>query len=175
MAVDRILYLCSFARAKLLYYSASLLLFTTYTVRLFWNPRLADGRASFQLFFLLKALSLGLTATQIKYGPPKDTAHGQFLMRRVDRLHSFGFTIYRVLPFVYELRTVLDWSCANTALMLYDWLKLEDIYASLYIVTCDLKLNREQHKLGSRQEFAYKFWSGFVVFLALCTTIWAPM
>lgn len=95
MAIDRILYLCSFARAQLVYYFASLLLFTGYTVRLFWNPRLVDGRTTFQLFFLLRALSLGLTATQIKYGPPRDSAHGQFLMRRVDYLHSVGFTIYR--------------------------------------------------------------------------------
>lgn len=29
------------------------------------------------------------------------------------------------MPFVYELREILDWSATATTLRLYDWLKLE--------------------------------------------------
>ncbi|KAK6911500.1 Piezo non-specific cation channel, R-Ras-binding domain [Dillenia turbinata] len=41
-----------------------------------------------------------------------------------------------------ELRCLLDWSCATTSLTMYDWLKLEDIHASLVLVKCNVNLNR---------------------------------
>jgi Piezo non-specific cation channel, R-Ras-binding domain len=33
--------------------------------------------------------------------------------------------IFAAVPFVYELREILDWSATATTLRLYDWLKLE--------------------------------------------------
>jgi piezo-type mechanosensitive ion channel component 1/2 len=33
--------------------------------------------------------------------------------------------IFAAVPFVYELREILDWSATPTTLRLYDWLKLE--------------------------------------------------
>src|SRR5579875_2948623 len=38
----------------------------------------------------------------------------------------------QAIPFVYELRALLDWSCTATTLSLFDWFKLEDINASLF-------------------------------------------
>jgi hypothetical protein len=44
--------------------------------------------------------------------------------------------IYRAIPFVFELRTLLDWMCTRTALDVWEWFKLEEIYAALYCVQC---------------------------------------
>ena len=41
----------------------------------------------------------------------------------------------QALPFIYELRQLLDWACTPTTLTLSDWFKLEDINMSLYFVT----------------------------------------
>ncbi|CAJ1969171.1 unnamed protein product [Sphenostylis stenocarpa] len=74
--------------------------------------------------FLAKAISLGLQAVQIQYGiPNKSTLYRQFLTSEVSRINYLGYRLYRALPFLYELRCVLDWSCTTTSLTMYDWLK----------------------------------------------------
>lgn len=53
-------------------------------------------------------------------------------------LANLLFSIYRGIPFVYEMRTVLDWAITPTTLSVYEWLKFEDIYAELYAVKCKI-------------------------------------
>jgi len=51
-----------------------------------------------------------------------------------------GYSIFAAVPFLYELRALLDWSCTATTLSLFDWLKLEDIHTSLFMVTVSRKV-----------------------------------
>ena len=44
--------------------------------------------------------------------------------------------VLQAVPFLYELRALLDWTCSATPLNWYQWLKLEDIRASLFIEQC---------------------------------------
>jgi hypothetical protein len=53
--------------------------------------------------------------------------------------------------------------------------QLEDIYGSLILVQCDIKLVREKHRLGQKQGMWIKFGSGVLLFLILIAVIWAPM
>ena len=46
------------------------------------------------------------------------------------------------IPFLFELRTLLDWIITDTTLTFIHWLKLEDIYANLFLVKC----KREKEK-----------------------------
>ncbi|KAK6120115.1 hypothetical protein DH2020_046151 [Rehmannia glutinosa] len=117
IVVDRIIYLCSFATGKVIFYLFSLILFTYAVTEYAWNM---------------------------------DTSQRILL----------GYRLYRALPFLYELRCVLDWSCTATSLTMYDWLKLEDINASLYLVKCDNVLNRSSHKQGEKQTKMTKFCNG---------------
>jgi hypothetical protein len=64
--------------------------------------------------------------------------------------------IFSAIPFLYELRELLDWSCTATCLTLFDWLKLEDIHTSLFFVTCSRR-SRRRHALGERQPRWLKF------------------
>eukprot|EP01018_Ginkgo_biloba_P028454 Gb_34724 [translate_table: standard] len=179
IVLDRIIYLCSFALGKVIYYFFSLVLFTYSVTEYAWNMELRGqyaGIFALRAVYLTKAVSLSLQALQIKFGlPHKSTLYGQFLTRRVTNLNYYGFRIYRALPFLYELRCVLDWSCTTTSLTMYDWLKLEDIYASLYLVKCDTNLSRAKHQLGQRQSKSTKFYNGICLFLFLICVIWAPM
>ena len=51
---------------------------------------------------------------------------------------SNGCFVFRIqsIPFLLELRSVLDWVCTDTTLSLSHWLKMEDIYANIYILKC---------------------------------------
>lgn len=134
IVADRVLYLCSFATGKMLSYFFSLVLYTTYASKVVWeieatiqpeSPNYFLQLLPLRLFYLMKGLSLALQASQIKYGlPHKSALYGQFLARRVNALSWCGYRFYRAVPFLFELRCVLDWSCTTTALNMYDWLKV---------------------------------------------------
>lgn len=51
--------------------------------------------------------------------------HSFVFSRSTEQLSWLGFQIFCSVPFLYELRQILDWSCTPTTLKLFDWLKLE--------------------------------------------------
>ncbi|XP_031401099.1 piezo-type mechanosensitive ion channel homolog isoform X1 [Punica granatum] len=179
IVLDRIIYLCSFATCKVIFYLFNLTLFTYTITKYAWRmgPSLQQaGWLALRAIFLAKALSLALQAIQVRYGiPHQSTLYRQFLTSEVSRVNYLGYRLYRALPFLYELRCVLDWSCTTTSLTMYDWLKLEDINASLYLVKCDAVLNRAKHKQGDKQTKMTKCCNGICLFFFLICVIWAPM
>ncbi|XP_048137346.1 piezo-type mechanosensitive ion channel homolog isoform X2 [Rhodamnia argentea] len=179
IVLDRVIYLCSFATGKVIFYLFSLGLFTYSVTNYAWYTALPikhPGRLALRAIFLTKAVSLALQAVQIRFGiPHESTLYRQFLTSSVSQLNLWGFRLYRALPFLYELRCVLDWSCTSTSLTMYDWLKLEDIHASLFLVKCDADLNRARHQHGQKQTKMTKFCGGICLFSVLLCVIWAPM
>ncbi|KAJ4842906.1 hypothetical protein Tsubulata_023830 [Turnera subulata] len=128
IVLDRIIYLCSFATGKVIFYVFNLVLFTYAIMEYAWHlGHSQEGAAGLALraIFLAKAVSLALQAIQIRHGiPHKSTLYRQFLTSKVSRINYLGYRLYRALPFLYELRCVLDWSCTATSLTMYDWLKI---------------------------------------------------
>lgn len=179
IVLDRIIYLCSFATGKVIFYIFNFILFTYSVTEYDWQldpSRQHAAQLALRAIFLAKAISLGLQAVQIRYGiPNKSTLYRQFLTSEVSRINYLGYRLYRALPFLYELRCVLDWSCTTTSLTMYDWLKLEDINASLYLVKCDSVLNRATHRQGEKQTKMTKCCNGICLFFVLICVIWAPM
>lgn len=41
---------------------------------------------------------------------------------------------FMAVPFVFELRTLMDWIWTDTSMTLMDWLKMEDIFASVFLL-----------------------------------------
>lgn len=52
---------------------------------------------------------------------------------------------FRLVPFLVELRAVMDWVWTDTTLSLSNWMCVEDIYANIFIIKC----SRETEKVGS--------------------------
>ncbi|KAI9080274.1 hypothetical protein K1719_037668 [Acacia pycnantha] len=179
IVLDRIIYLCSFATGKVIFYIFNLILFTYSVTEYAWQlepSQLHAAGLALRGIYFAKAVSLALQAVQIHHGiPHKSTLYRQFLTSEVSRINYLGYRLYRALPFLYELRCVLDWSCTTTSLTMYDWLKLEDINASLYLVKCDALLNRATHKQGEKQTKMTKCCNGICLFFILICVIWAPM
>ncbi|KAL3516156.1 hypothetical protein ACH5RR_023058 [Cinchona calisaya] len=179
IVLDRIIYLCSFATGKVISYLFSLFLFTYSITKYAWGMQPSHqhaGKLALRAIYLTKAISLALQAIQIRHGlPHKSTLYRQFLTSSVSKVNFLGFRVYRALPFLYELRCVLDWSCTTTSLTMYDWLKLEDIHSSLFLVKCNEDLHRVKHRQGQKQSKMTKFCNGICLFLVLICVIWAPM
>ena len=53
-------------------------------------------------------------------------------------LHYEHYTIRRFLliPFLLELRCLMDWMWTHTTLSVSTWLKVEDIYAQVFCLEC---------------------------------------
>ncbi|XP_012462417.1 piezo-type mechanosensitive ion channel homolog isoform X2 [Gossypium raimondii] len=179
IVLDRVIYLCSFATAKVIFYLFTLFLFTYSVTNYAWQMEPSDkhaGKFALRAIYLTKLISLALQAIQIRFGIPNESnLYRQFLTSSISQTNFLGFRIYRALPFLYELRCVLDWSCTTTSLTMYDWLKLEDIHGSLFLVKCDADLNRAKHQQGKKQTKLTKFCSGICLFFILICVIWAPM
>lgn len=136
IVVDRVIYLCSFATGKVVFYLFNLVLFTYVVTQYAWHMDTSQQNTAglaLRAIYLTKAISLSLQAIQIQYGVPhKSTLYRQFLTSKVSRVNYLGYRLYRALPFLYELRCVLDWSCTTTSLTMYDWLKVSSLEFCLY-------------------------------------------
>nr|QQY02591.1 piezo-type mechanosensitive ion channel component [Cryptocotyle lingua] len=96
-----------------------------------------------QLLYLIKCIYFSLSAYQIRSGYPLRIL-GNFLTKNYNYINLILFKGYLIVPFLYELRNVMDWMWTNSALSLYHWMELEDVYAKIFV-----------HKCWRRSEVAY--------------------
>lgn len=76
--------------------------------------------------------------------------------------------LYRAIPFLYELRMLLDWTCTPTTLYLGEWIKLEDIFSGLYIGACNIHFQELENRYkGQPQPLCRKWGTGFLFFALL--------
>eukprot|EP00775_Hariotina_reticulata_P007362 gene7362-7573_t len=187
--IDRLVYSLGSHLGKYLLLLGQLLLFIPSCMSLFWAPvgigssgNAASGttREHLRVFIVLKACSWVTTCLQLRSGfPPRASFDGGGRQRfvfysRPDVWHLMGFYAFQAVPFLYELRALLDWTCSATPLNWYQWLKLEDIRASLFVEQCRSDW-RQQRTIGERVPRYVKFLQGTLLFCLLLLAIWAPL
>jgi len=172
IVLERAAYVTRSHLSKAILHYFNLALFTTFCFFTYWHC--APFQRKFVVAaFSLKCVSLAFSARQLHCGYPKVTAN-YFFMHRVDYLTSYVFMIYYSVPFIHELRSILDWTCTETSLKLIDWMKLEDIRMTLFSVKAGL-LSRRDRCVGDKQPLYMKFFSGAVLFFIVCLVIWLPL
>lgn len=85
-----------------------------------------DSNGYIQFFYLLWCIYFALSAYQIKVGLP-EIRKGSFL---VDSFNVYSSSIYRAylaIPFIFELRSIIDWTFTKTALDVFQWIKLAQV------------------------------------------------
>lgn len=134
-----------------------------------------------RMFLLLKCTSFALSALQLRsgYPPPASYSNGMgrhtfVFMRSISITSSAFFHIFAAIPFIYEIRQILDWSCTTTALTLYDWLKLEDINMSLYFAAV-MQYANSFKPVGQKQPSHLKFFQGALSVFAILLLLWVPL
>jgi len=154
-----------------------LLIMLTYFI--YWHlPSLQTGYYPFAgtattIFYLLFALYFTLSAFQLKHGIPGFKGK-LFLMKHYTIWNSVGFKVYRAVPFFFEVKTFMDWTFTHTALDLFQWLKLEDVYGQLFVtkIATDAHFQR---KLGDHIDRFSKFTIGFCGITLLLLLILGPL
>ncbi|CAG9583874.1 [Leishmania major strain Friedlin] len=147
LVMDRMLYVQRSMRLKAL---ANGVCAISYTVFYWWwrNAVTVSEHATGNVYFALKVVALVLSVTQVCRGFPVHRRRHIFTTH-LGSLLSYSFTVYRSLPFLWELRTLVDWTVLRTSLSLQEYLTVEDIY--VYIYQCRdryLEKHRNNEKLG---------------------------
>lgn len=175
MVIDRMLYLVRSHWGKVVLHYANVLL-------PFWTVHVTAGGADLSdvdvgllVWLVVHFVYLLLSALQLSYGYPKLQTQ-QFLTRNDHWFMGYVFLVYRSIPFLYELRMLLDWTCTKTTLFLREWMILEDISTHLFLTMTDIHFRREDaNPRGLVQPAWRKILVGFLLFAALCIIVWFPL
>ena len=84
------------------------------------------------------------------------------------------YRTYLAIPFIFELRSIIDWTFTKTALDVFQWIKLAQVQADMYVAKC---VNKQymRHKLGQPQPFWKKLFIGFSLTLFVLILIIGPI
>ncbi|KAH8380162.1 hypothetical protein KR009_009292, partial [Drosophila setifemur] len=127
------------------------------------------------MFYLIKCLHMLLSAYQIRCGYPKRIL-GNVFTKGYTLVNYFAFKIYMEIPFLYILRTMLDWVCIDTTLTVMEWIKMEDIFQSVFIVRCYRQMETDFPVLRGEPKALYiKLLIGGTIILVLIALIWSPL
>ncbi|XP_043336503.1 piezo-type mechanosensitive ion channel component 2-like [Cervus canadensis] len=177
MLVDRALYLRKAVLGKCAF--QLLLVLGTHLWLFFILPGVTTRRFNLnhvaQTWYLVKCIYFGLSAYQIRHGYP-NWILGNCLTKNFSLVNLILFKGFRVVPFLLELRAVIDWMWTNTSLSLSNWTCLEDLYANIFIMKCHQESEKKYPQPPGRpQKRAVKYGLGGIATFALVFLMWFPL
>ncbi|XP_058032685.1 piezo-type mechanosensitive ion channel component 2-like [Ahaetulla prasina] len=177
MIIDRALYLRKNTFGKCVF--QMILVFGVHIWMCFILPQVTQRRFNrnrlAQVWYLVKCISFGLSAYQIKCGYPNRTT-GRFLTKNYNYINLYLFQGFRIIPFLVELKAAMDWVWTDSTLSLSSWICLEDIYANIFILKCQREGEKKYPQPpGQKKKRIMKYWmGGFTIFL-LVFIMWFPL
>ena len=99
---------------------------------------------------------------------------GSFLVNNFNSVASVVYRGYLAIPFIFELRSIIDWTFTTTALDVFQWIKLSQIQANLYVAKCVNRYYFEK-KLGEPSKKYEKIGIGFPMMLGVLLLIVGPI
>lgn len=80
------------------------------------------------------------------------------------------------IPFLFELRSIMDWMWTDTSMTIFDWIKMEDIFAHIFLLKCTRHVESEYPQpRGERKSVVVKYFMGGIILFVIILVIWFPM
>ncbi|XP_010768832.1 piezo-type mechanosensitive ion channel component 2-like [Notothenia coriiceps] len=128
-----------------------------------------------QMWYFVKCIYFGLSAYQIRCGYPTRIL-GNFLTKGHNYANLFLFQGFRMVPFLTELRAVMDWVWTDTSLSLSSWICVEDIYAHIFILKCWRESEKKYPQpRGQKKKAVVKYGMGGMIVALLICIVWFPL
>ena len=102
----------------------------------------SEGGVYYVLFYVARMLASLVSAYQIRFGFMIGHREAGY-NTSIGNPWYYSWTVYRVVPFIYEMTLLADWAATPTTLTLKEWLKLYDIDTDLYKAKMDMVVNRD--------------------------------
>lgn len=179
IVTDRALYLRKYILGKLIF--QIILIFVVHMWMFFILPAitLRDFTDSLNLYpkmwYFIKCVYLLLSAHQIRSGYPTRIL-GNFFCKKYNYANLFLFKGYMVIPFLYELRSLMDWIWTDTSMNISNWLKMEDIYANIFVLKCQRRAEAYYPTpRGAKRTALIKYGVGGFLLFIIILVIWFPL
>ncbi|XP_025418827.1 piezo-type mechanosensitive ion channel component-like isoform X7 [Sipha flava] len=177
ITVDRLLYLRKYILGKILF--QFVLIIGSHIWMFFILPGVTERQFNAvippQVWYMVKCFYLLLSAYQIRSGYPTRIL-GNVLCKNYNYINMILFKLFMLCPFVFELRTIMDWVWTETSMTLPDWLKMEDIFAHIFQLKCSRRVENEYpNPRGIKVTPAKKYLIGGGCLIGLVAAISFPL
>jgi len=137
IVVDRGLYLRKAIFCKLIYQLATVIAIHIWIF--FVLPTItktsAASNTTAQILYVVKCIYFIISAWQIRNGYPQ-LCIGNLLTHSYGLVNMVLFKVFMACPFLFELRTAIDWTWTDTSMPILDFFSMENFYSVIYNLKC---------------------------------------
>lgn len=177
VCIDRVIYLSRSIRGKMiLQFVLLIIIHILFFVIYYQLLKISNdvGIVVLQFLIFISFIYLLISSFQIQNGYPPYT-YKEYLMRD-GKIYYYSYTVYRIIPFLYEMKTLIDWTFTPTTLVYNSWMKLEDIKSTLFVRRFNIiSIAKQNRKVGTAQGKISKFILGFCLFVGLALLLFFPL
>ncbi|XP_044744035.1 piezo-type mechanosensitive ion channel component isoform X4 [Chrysoperla carnea] len=175
--IDRALFLRKFILGKIIFQFFSII--GVHIWMFFILPAITERQFNAQLppqmWYMVKCFYLLLSAYQIRSGYPTRIL-GNFLCKGYNYINFGLFKGFMFVPFLFEIRTIMDWIWTDTSMTIFDWLKMEDIFANIFLLKCSRHNESEfPQERGVKKPSLVKYVMGGSFLMIIILIIWFPL
>ena len=125
------------------------------------------------LFFIVTTVYFILCALQIRFGE-SFLKNQKKKNRKWTASEKLTNTIVTKVPFIFEIKTALDFAVTKTSLGLFEWFKFEDIYNTFFAAKY-AQISSDMKRLGAQQKKVQKIIFGWVALFVFLAIVLAPI